>query len=272
MPGAVQPATPTSVPFGAIATTGEDPADADVKTISIILWNSNGTQNCTADCDASVTVDVGRSGDAVAIRVYRLDETHGNPHGVFMAQRDGAPMKKPYPTRAEFEAIRAASELPSCDLSPAAAPAAAGACDGVSATGSAVSLPLPQPSAALVHVCVAPAGGAPKPLWPSAGAGLTLRATTTPGEVFVRWSDVPSKCVGTYELFYSAGGEETWSAVDNVIPSDTLVTAFVHQQAGAEAAGCYSVRWVNAWGGKSALSPEVCVAAGEGGPLPFANA
>ena len=77
----MQPATPKSVPYGAIATTG---VDADVKIISVIIWNSNGTQNCSRDCKPSVTVEFGQlsSDDTVAIRVYRLDETHGNPNGV----------------------------------------------------------------------------------------------------------------------------------------------------------------------------------------------
>ena len=43
-----------------------------------------------------------------------LDQQHGNPAAVFLAQRGGQPKKKPYPTAAEFEAIRAAAELPSC--------------------------------------------------------------------------------------------------------------------------------------------------------------
>lgn len=187
---------------------------------------------------------------------------------VFMAQRGGEPMKKPFPTAAEFEAIRAAAELPSCDLSKKPSGTA---CEGVSVAGNAVSLPLPQPSVALVHVCIAPAGGAPKPVWPSGGAGLKLRTTTTPGEVFVRWSDVPSKCVGSYKLFYSAESDANWSAVENIVPSDTVVTAFVHQQPGVTAAGCYKVRWVDMWGGESEMPPEVCVAAGEGEPLPYTN-
>ena len=119
---AVQPATPTSAPFGAIATSGvasEQEADG-VSHVSVVLWNSRGTQPCVADCEAHVTVDLaalipaGTSADRVSIRVLRLDQQHGNPAAVFLAQRGGQPKKKPYPTAAEFEAIRAAAELPSC--------------------------------------------------------------------------------------------------------------------------------------------------------------
>ena len=119
---AVQPATPTSAPFGAIATSGvaSEQEAGGVSHVSVMLWNSRGTQPCVADCEANVAVDVaalipaGTSADRVSIRVLRLDQQHGNPAAVFLAQRGGQPKKKPYPTAAEFEAIRAAAELPSC--------------------------------------------------------------------------------------------------------------------------------------------------------------
>jgi hypothetical protein len=207
----VQPATPTSAPYGAIATTGT--TSNDVRTVGVVLWNSNGTQPCHADCNASVTLDLSALVPTVAqarigIRIYRMDLTHGNPSSVFMAQRGGDPKKQPYPTAAEFEAIRAASELPSCDPAAAALlPRRAGgrggelqgggddanakACDGISvamaspaaadepsASSTAVTLPLPQPSAALVHICIAPVSGRPAAVWPAGGTGANLRYET----------------------------------------------------------------------------------------------
>ena len=133
---------------------------------------------------------------------------------------------------------------------------------------------------------------------------VRLRTTTTPGEVFIRWDDVPTKCVGTYELFYhktpgqlqrsaaagaaagraaastSASDRETARDLEgsggngnvNIIPSETLFSAFVHQQAGNVAVGCYAVRWTDIWGQASPMSAEVCLKTGEGEPRQYINA
>ena len=287
-----QPATPTSAPYGAIAT--QRTADAmNITVSSVILWNSNGTQGAVGpafrpgpclsgpECAANVTVQLpplAYAGKNTAVRVYRMDESHGNPNAVFLAQRGGKPMKKPYPTASEFEAIRAASELPSCNPLSAAS-AATAACEGVSVGQSAatkpleVTLPLPQPSVALVHVCTY-SGGTDIP--PATGntpwkPALRLRATTTPGEMFVRWADVDTKCLGSFELAWARTASSSFSPV---LPSDTLFTAFVHQQphASAAATGCYKVRWTNMWGATSPFSKAVCVKPGQGTPRPFVNA
>ena len=152
-------------------------------------------------------------------------------------------------------------------------------------------LPLPQPSAAMVHVCIAPESGPPPAEWPASGANLRLRTTTTPGEVFIRWDDVESKCVGTYELFYHPQehthaplGQLTRKhhrtaliissveASGNIIPNETLFTAYVHQQSTNVATGCYSVRWKNIWGQTSALSTVACVYPDDAGVQPYVNA
>ena len=295
------PATPTSAPYGAIATSGT--TANGVQTVGVLLWNSNGTQRCHTDCNASVQLNlsslvpssseaigaVGAGSARTGVRIYRMDLTHGNPSAVFMAQRSNEPNRKPYPTPTEFDAIRAASELPSCAPTLLSAidktkGTGFGSCDGISvATAAARShggdeavstfvLPLPQPSAALVHVCIAPVAGPPSAEWPADGANLRLRTTTTPGEVFIRWDDVESKCVGTYELFYHHEGEVSSETTANLIPSETLFTAFVHQQAGPVATGCYSVRWKNIWGRISPMSAAVCVKPGEGDVQLYVNA
>ncbi len=297
------PATPTSAPYGAIATSGTT-ADG-VQTVGVLLWNSNGTQRCHADCNASVQLDlgslvpsfskvigaVGANSSRTGVRIYRMDLKYGNPSAVFMAQRSNEPKRKPYPTPTEFDAIRAASELPSCaptllsvkDKSKGGG-TGTGSCDGISVAtagtrglegdeaGSTFVLPLPQPSAALVHVCIAPVAGPPPAEWPAGGANLRLRTTTTPGEVFIRWDDVESKCVGTYELFYHHEREFSSETTANIIPSESLFTAFVHQQVGPVATGCYSVRWKNIWGRISPMSAAVCVKPGEGDAQLYVNA
>ena len=49
-----------------------------------------------------------------AVVDVRLKVEHLHARLAPLAQRGGQPKKKPYPTAAEFEAIRAAAELPSC--------------------------------------------------------------------------------------------------------------------------------------------------------------
>jgi hypothetical protein len=377
-----QPATPTSTPYGAIATQGIDGQDSrdskhtgnvggglsgyKIIVQSVILWNSNGTQPCFSDCSPNVTVELtlpsGSGGGAkTAVRVYRMDEKHGNPNAVFLAQRGGKPLQRPYPSAEEFLAIRKAAELPSCNpllqgaeaeacegvsvsISTPATAANAAAADGTAAGIISASLPLPQPSVALVHACTwaplasnmnslnsagdhgvgpPPAvasgktpwvpnlrvrhvtacspGGTPLPaclLLPHRRydcrrrpCRLTvrrccwlrqLRATTTPGEVFVRWADVETVCVGTWELFWrpgrgrsaagsGGGGGQQWQSL---IGAETLFSSFVHQQPlpAAVAAGCYKVRWRNVWGSASAFSPVVCVTNAEGVPREYLNA
>ena len=144
------PATPSSAPFGAIATVRGPPPqsrrtdspdgsagmgraidsgtkdstgmghaiDSSTTELSVLLWNSNATFNCTADCDVTVTLKLPSAVPrGSSVRVYRMDMVHGNPAAVFLRQRDGNPSLRPYPTPAEFEAIRAAAELPVCGVS-----------------------------------------------------------------------------------------------------------------------------------------------------------
>jgi hypothetical protein len=98
----------------------------------------------------------------------------------------------------------------------------------------------------------------------------------------VRWADVETVCVGTWELFWrpgrgrsaagsGGGGGQQWQSL---IGAETLFSSFVHQQPlpAAVAAGCYKVRWRNVWGSASAFSPVVCVTNAEGVPREYLNA
>lgn len=282
-PGAPQPqpAAPTGAPYGAIATSrgGAMPSQDPPSEVSVLLWNSNGTFNCSSDCsvDLDVTLPWGPAqadlrasagiAGGTAVRVYRLDEAHGNPAGLFMRQSSGDPKSHPYPSEEEFAALRKESVLPSS------------ACEGASVDQGAfcslsgdprgninVSVHLPQPSVVLLHVCFPAAASSPLPV----PGGLKVRTTTTPAQTFVRWNDVPSRCVHTYKVLYSPAAGEPFVPVAN---QSTIVTATVHQQATPArgfAQGCYKVGWVDYWGAASAYSDAVCVQ-GKGLPRPFVN-
>lgn len=117
-----QPATPYSTSYGAIAATRHGtPAAAGngassnrsnihnasgsmLMETSVLLWNSNGTFNCTADCELTLNVTF-PSGlpETAAVRVYRIDQQHGNPSGLWNNITGGDPMQHPYPSASTFE-------------------------------------------------------------------------------------------------------------------------------------------------------------------------
>jgi len=317
-----QPATPYSAPFGAIAATrtqngggrrgssGDvlvDDGDDVLSETSVLLWNSNGTFNCTTDCDLSVNVVIpaGLPPSAV-IRVYRIDQQHGNPAGLWNNITDGDPMQHPYPSAATFAALRVESELPICgdDECPVQQSSrnGGGGESGLSTTttSTTITVPLPQPSVALVHICYGDGSNhhgtdsnitytTPDP--PPAPAGLQLRTTTTPGELFVRWTDVATRCIRTYELLYTPKETTPPPPIDSFVRinvKDTIFSAFVHQQeagsgeeggdnnanaaANAAATGCYAIRVIDYYSQTSKVSKPVCVGSGVGARLqPFVN-
>jgi hypothetical protein len=109
---------------------------------------------------------------------------------------------------------------------------ACGAPVGAATTAVRVAVPLPQPSVVLVHICL---GSRAAPTTPP--TGLRLRTTQTPGQVFVRWDDVISRCVSTYEVLYSPSSATKASGpFVRVNHADTLFSAHVHQQRAAMAA------------------------------------
>jgi hypothetical protein len=247
----VQPATPYSTPYGAIATSRASDGET-----AWLLWHNNGTFNCSSDCDVTVDVTLPPLSAGAVVRMYRLDQTHGNPAALFDASD---PQANPYPTAALLAAMRRASELPAEDLALTQLP---GNGDG----GLGLSVRLPQPAVVLLHACETKT---PVPLAPP--TGLVLRTTTTPAQVFVKWTDVASRCVRTFELSYSASKTGAFARVN---PEDGIFSAFVHQQASGKAAavGCYKVAWTDYWGQRSAESAAVCIQGGQGLPKPFVNA
>ena len=242
--GGVQPATPYSAPYGAIATSRAADGEA-----AWMLWNNNGTFDCSSHCNITVDVTLPPLPAGAAVRMYRLDQMHGNPAALFDASD---PETNPYPTAATLAAMRRASELPAMNV----------VLKLPSIGGSVLSVHLPQPSIVLLHVCETKTAA---PLAPP--AGLVLRTTTTPAQVFVKWTDVASRCVKTFELSYSATAAGAFARVN---ADDSIFSAFVHQQtAGTAAVGCYKLAWTDYWGQSSKASAAVCIKGGQGLPKQY---
>eukprot|EP00658_Telonema_sp_P-2_P073304 TRINITY_DN62361_c0_g1_i1.p1 TRINITY_DN62361_c0_g1~~TRINITY_DN62361_c0_g1_i1.p1 ORF type:complete len:262 (+),score=31.55 TRINITY_DN62361_c0_g1_i1:703-1488(+) len=111
----VSPATPSSRPFGLVASSS---LGARQQEIALLAWSSNGTSECLHGCERQVSVNLTLPSSWTGqpwIRVYRLDQSHGNPGQLFMNLTGGQPKNKPYPSAAEFQELRRAAELPSYD-------------------------------------------------------------------------------------------------------------------------------------------------------------
>ena len=177
------------------------------------------------------------------MRVYRIDQEHGNPSALFDPARDG-----PYPSAAKIAAMREAAE-----------PAAR----SLGAVGAGrVHVALTEASVVLVHACARHAGsGAAAATVPS---HLRVNATTTAGQVFLRWTHPPSRCVATYVVEYAAAAGGAFKRIN---AADTILGAHVHA---GTASGCFRVAAVDYWGVRSASTPAVCVH--DLKPLPFSNA
>ena len=107
-----QPATPQSVPYGAVATINDANTESVFQHVvekAVLLWNSNGTFGCVSDCRLTVNVNISVQNMTVpetAVRVYRLSMMLGNPSAEWDAIIAGNPKAKPYPNRTEFNLIR----------------------------------------------------------------------------------------------------------------------------------------------------------------------
>ncbi|XP_053757780.1 alpha-L-iduronidase isoform X3 [Panthera pardus] len=157
----------------------------------------------------------------VYVTLY-LDNRFCSPHGEW--QRLGRPV---FPSAEEFRHMRAAEDPV------AAAPRP------FPASGRLTLRPeLPLPSLLLVHVCARPE----KP----PGQVTQLRALPlTSGQVLLVWSDehVVSKCLWTYEVQFSAGGE----GYAPVSRKPSTFNLFVFSPDTAVTSGSYRVRAVDYW-------------------------
>jgi hypothetical protein len=239
---------------------------------SLLVYNSNGTFGCSAACDAVVNLtlrgfptDASPSDAAAPMLVhYVIDQQHGNPAALWRSMGGAS---NPYPTPAQFAALRHAAELVVVRREPlnrTRTPNRNGA-RGEAWGPVVMQMSAPQPSVHLVHVCSPPlSAGAIVP--PSRVANVALRVTPTvsPPTVFVRWDQVDERCVQTYEVLWQRNRThaDPKAVLTRVNGEDLVSAAFVHAQpvaTGVGAHGCYSVRATNYWGVSGPVSDEVCL-------------
>ena len=255
--------TNLQTPIGVIATTAV--ADDGRWEAAALLYNSNGTFDCTSACNATAQVSLGGlppTAAAAAMEVagaagglprapmlveYAIDQVNGNPRAVWEAMGGAS---NPFPSAEQFAALRKAAELVVLRrtlLLPTPV-----------AKATQLLVELPQPSLRLLHVCSPPAGGA----GPAMVGGLQLHVTPTvsPPTVFVRWEDVTERCLETYEVLWRPSSAPA-AVATRVNELDQLFSAFTHAQHNATgvAAGCYSVRAMDYWHAAGATSDEVCL-------------
>lgn len=207
----------------------------------------------------------------------------------------------PFFKKKTTKALRLESELPICGEDDCPVKRGGGA--GSQYAASSISVPMNQPSVALVHICYTETAGGTKggggggadtgstgPYTildpPPAPVGLRLRTTTTPGELFIRWDDVATRCINTYELLYTPHETAPPPPVTSFVrinTKDTLFTAYVHQQrrqrsngdAGGAASfaprGCYAIRVIDYFSQSSEVSEPVCVGSIASTLQPFVN-
>ncbi|XP_042841124.1 alpha-L-iduronidase isoform X1 [Panthera tigris] len=208
---------------GVLASAHRPAGPADAWRATVLVYASDDTRTHP---NRSVALTLRLHGvppgpGLVYVTLY-LDNRFCSPHGEW--QRLGRPV---FPSAEEFRHMRAAEDPV------AAAPRP------FPASGRLTLRPeLPLPSLLLVHVCARPE----KP----PGQVTQLRALPlTSGQVLLVWSDehVVSKCLWTYEVQFSAGGE----GYAPVSRKPSTFNLFVFSPDTAVTSGSYRVRAVDYW-------------------------
>ena len=211
-----------------------------------LYYASLGTANTSAVPDAPFALALNglpRGGRAVLAH-YRIDPAHSNPRALW-ATMGGA--TNPYPSAAQFRALRAASELSRISLRTI----------DLRKRGAIRTLrfALPTPAVGLLHICSAPP--AEEALAAVRGVALRVTPTRAPPTVFVRWADVAERCIATYAVEWRRAPGSAWVRVNE---RDTIFAAHVHAQPNAtKAVGCYRVVASDYFNRTALPSADACV-------------
>jgi hypothetical protein len=243
-------------------------------TTGVILRKRTGTFACSTACEAVVNLtlcglptdvdqfDVAAAATPMLVH-YVIDQQHGNPAALWRSMGGAS---NPYPTAAQFAALRRAAELVVLRRMPL------NRTRGDVAVGwdpVVLTIEAPQPSVHLFHICSPPlsSGSVAEPPRVTA-VQLRVTPTVSPPTVFIRWEQVDERCLQTYEVLWR--GNQTSKPTDVVFERvndlDLVSAAFVHAQPAMRtdslgAHGCYSVRATNYWGVSGPSSTEVCLPA-----------
>ena len=265
--------TPESSPIGVIATSSAaSPASpagdaGQVVEVAVLAYNSGELgEDCQAHCNASLEFRLAGLGGLRngVMRHFQIDDGHGNPRATWSSFGGAA---NPYPTPAQFVALRASAELSLLASGPVT-PAPIGP-DGHDA-GLNLSVTLPQPGVALLHICLLKTDALPAP--PAKVGQVLLRATPTkaPPTTFVRWAPASARCLAGYDVVAApstAGPAGPYTSVAAAAAAaggggggGSLFAYYVHAQSelAAVPAGCFKVRAVDVWGQAGEWSDAAC--------------
>lgn len=200
-----------------------------------ILYNSNDTSGRTAISQVIVSVVNLPVKEDLVFVVYKLDNAHGNPYQLW--KEVGSPV---FPSDDQFNELRRHQE-PVRTIGPSS----------LSSNPFNISLNVPLPGISLMHVCAKTTAPPPKVV------GIRL-ITVSSYEVLVTWTDVPSRCIRSFEVLYSV--KSSHGPFNRVNEIDIIFTSFHHvlsQDNRRHAQGWYVIVALDFWGRRSLPSDPV---------------
>ncbi|MBD3420891.1 MAG: hypothetical protein GF398_12295 [Chitinivibrionales bacterium] len=232
--------------------------DSDGRIAVLAFNNREYYISSTPDDDATVTLTIGNVPfDKGMLVQYRIDETHSNVFRVW--QEMGGPVEPvtgevythvreskdhwetfvsnqgPYnPTAEQFHEMRDRMELETMEA-PREVTIAKGTFD--------LTFDLAMPSVALIVLAPKPAD-APGAVT-NVRSDIFDRGITDERHTFVRWNEVASKYIKTYEILWSPTENGDYTRVNN---ADFFSTTFLHVHPASDPVGYYKVRAVDYWG------------------------
>jgi L-iduronidase len=253
-----------------------DTVSETVGEVAVLLYRSHDNATCAHDVNGTnITLTLhglqlpslsSNNNLSVLAVTYMIDNSpQHDPLANWTAM--GSPT---YPSPSQFTQLRAAAEIrtvsPLAPFPPQGRSTRAAATAATAATAPvSLSISLPCPSVAVLHIC------APPPIAPLAPTALRLEMSQVEGgspdgpllaQVLVHWNAASTTgagagCLRTYEVLWSASNASNPAV--RVNPTDTIFQAYVHTQPNSAAAGCYQVRAVDYWGRNGELSTRVCL-------------
>ncbi|XP_071792677.1 alpha-L-iduronidase-like isoform X1 [Asterias amurensis] len=200
--------------------------------LSVIVYNSNDTSNETGSDHVIINVQgvpkIQQNQDMLYV-VYLLNNTLGNPYHLWKDYN-----KPVFPTRKHFVEMRKNQE-----------PVRITGPNSFTGPGKTFDFNLSKPGVVLIHACAKPIAA------PEKVNNLYLH-NVTEYDVLVRWEDVSSRCLLTYEVEYSTQQRGQYLRVNDI---DLIFTTFLFSAdavshgalANITTKGWYRVRAVDYW-------------------------
>lgn len=200
-----------------VPTSDQDQHDS--VQVVIIVYNSNDTSGLVSHAAIQLNIVniVPHSADVEMVYIhYRLDNEHSNPAGVWF--QAGKPV---FPSSSVFDAMRAQQDPLTLSGPSSITP------------GSfwSAGLDVPLPGVDLIHFCSKPMVAPPQ-------VGHVHLHQVHENEVLISWHDVPSRCLLTYNVYFSLTSNQgykhastrnsTFTLLSHRVPGLKLLTQYEH--------------------------------------------